>query len=174
MHDFCLILKHFNFSFFFFTLKETIFVFFFSKCQLQDILNLRKMVWLIWAQNYIVYTKIKKYKLQKSRQQKYELCRSKIQRLQLFLQWLDLPWGRGGPRPSGGSGAQPLGSAECNDCMQTPGGRGLVTSYHLAVRVSLQALTPGREQQPLAMLCRATYTATSKPPLPSKLSRSRN
>lgn len=42
-----------------------------------------------------------------------------------------LPWGRGGPRPSGGSGAQPLGSAECNDCMQTPGGHGLVTSYHL-------------------------------------------
>lgn len=37
--------------------------------------------------------------------------------------WVHLPWGHGGPRPSGGSGAQPLGSAECNDCMQTAGGR---------------------------------------------------
>lgn len=33
-----------------------------------------------------------------------------------------LPWGHGGPRPSGGSGAQPLGSAECNGCRETPGG----------------------------------------------------
>lgn len=30
------------------------------------------------------------------------------------------PWGRDGPRPSDGSAARPPGSAECNDCMQTP------------------------------------------------------
>lgn len=41
-----------------------------------------------------------------------------------------------------------------------------MTSYHLAVHVSLLALTPGREQQPLAMLCRATYTAVWYPPKP--------
>lgn len=32
------------------------------------------------------------------------------------------PSGPDGPRPSDGSAAQPPGSAECNDCMQTPGG----------------------------------------------------
>lgn len=31
------------------------------------------------------------------------------------------PSGPGGPRPSDGSAARPPGSAECNDCMQTPG-----------------------------------------------------
>lgn len=30
------------------------------------------------------------------------------------------PWGHDGPRPSDGSAARPPGSAECNDCMQTP------------------------------------------------------
>lgn len=40
---------------------------------------------------------------------------------------MHLPWDRGEPPPSGGSGAQPQGSAECNDCMQTPGGHLLVT-----------------------------------------------
>lgn len=34
------------------------------------------------------------------------------------------PSGHDGPLPSGGSGEQPQGSAECNDCMQTPGGVG--------------------------------------------------
>lgn len=32
------------------------------------------------------------------------------------------PSGPDGLRPSDGSVAQPPGSAECNDCMQTPGG----------------------------------------------------
>lgn len=40
------------------------------------------------------------------------------------------PSGPDGPPPSGGSGEQPQGSAECNDCMQTPGGCVLVTSTH--------------------------------------------
>lgn len=45
--------------------------------------------------------------------------------LWLFLYLLQQhysPSGPDGPRPSDGSVAQPPGSAECNDCMQTPGG----------------------------------------------------
>lgn len=46
------------------------------------------------------------------------------------------PSGRDGPLPSGGSGERPQGSAECNDCMQTPGGCGLVMSSHtLCIRI---------------------------------------
>lgn len=39
-----------------------------------------------------------------------------------LLKQLYSPSGPDGLRPSDGSVAQPPGSAECNDCMQTPGG----------------------------------------------------
>lgn len=78
----------------------------------------------------------------------------KLSAFRSFLLSVDSPWGRGGPRPSGGNGAQPLGSAECNDCMQTPGGHGLVTSYHFTVGGCELALT--LRELPVAMFCRAT------------------
>lgn len=47
------------------------------------------------------------------------------ERVTWSFRWAHLPWGHGGLHPSGGSGAQLLGSAECNDCMQKLGGWGV-------------------------------------------------